>query len=104
MSHEIRTPMNGINGMAELLSDTKLTAEQEQLALTLQKSTSCLLGIFNDIIDFSQFISGSVVLERAQFNVFDVINDCEKLFRNGLSSGRRVSVRLSIGSSYNMDW
>ena len=54
MSHEIRTPMNGILGMVNMLTDTKLTQEQEECVSVIQQSSESLLRILNDILDLSK--------------------------------------------------
>jgi len=69
MSHEIRTPMNGIIGMADALSELKLTAEQRDYVMTIKKSADLLLTILNDILDLSKIEAGKMVLEEIPFSL-----------------------------------
>ena len=80
MSHEIRTPMNGIIGTAQLLGLTELNAEQAEYARTIAASGDALLGIINDILDYSKIEAGKLKLESTTFNLDELLSDLEQLF------------------------
>ena len=73
MSHEVRTPMNGVIGMAGLLLDTELTAEQRQYAEIVRSCGESLLAVINDILDFSRIEARKLELEVLDFDLRQVL-------------------------------
>ena len=67
MSHEFRTPLNGIVGMSELLSTTRLTAEQRECAEMIQASRAALLVLVEDVLDISAIEAGKLRRRRRRF-------------------------------------
>ncbi len=75
MSHEIRTPMNGIVGFANLLHKTDLDADQRDFLATIIGSAQSLLGIIDDILDFSKLEAGQLRLDSRAFRLRECFED-----------------------------
>ncbi len=75
MSHEIRTPLNGVLGLNELaLRDATSTHQKRYLKLALQSGRN-LLGIINDVLDFSRLSAGALPPVEEPFDLCDALTE-----------------------------
>ncbi len=80
MSHEIRTPLTAIIGMAELLSETKLSSDQDKYVKVFRKAGDTLLSLVNDILDLSKIEAEQLILEHISFDLLDVIEESVEIY------------------------
>lgn len=80
MSHEIRTPLNAIIGMAELLSETRLTNDQSRYTNIFKRSGEALLSLVNDILDLSKIEAGQLVIESIDFDLPKLVEEATDVY------------------------
>ncbi len=93
MSHEIRTPVNGIVGFTQLLKETNLDKEQDELVNTIHSSSMHLLGLVNDILDFSKINAHKMTLEETIFDLFRQVEDTIESYA-AAAEGKSIALRL----------
>jgi len=83
MSHELRTPLSGMLGSLEVLDDRSLQPSQAEMLGIARSSGQALLGIINEVLDFSKTESGRIDLALAPFRPAELLDEVARLFRAG---------------------
>lgn len=80
MCHQLRTPLNGVLGMAQALSAGVVSEPGRGLVATLERSARALLGLFDDVLDYTQAASGQLHLSQQPFVLRTLLLDVAGLF------------------------
>lgn len=73
MSHELRTPLNAINGIAATLAEQDIPADAKKAARIIQQGGQNLLGIIEEIIEYTGLQAPDVPLEKQPFSLPEMI-------------------------------
>lgn len=95
LSHEIRTPMNSIMGFANLLNDPALDNEKrQQFTDIIIESTSNLLHVINEVLDFSKINSGTAYVHVSKCNMDEMLSQLLSVFNS--KSGLEAAAKLRL--------
>lgn len=95
VSHELRTPMNGVLGFGGLLQKTILTTEQHDYVASINQSAEAVLGLINELLDFSKIESGRVEIESVPFPLPDLVREAVHFFAP-LAAQKGIDLRSEI--------
>jgi len=73
ISHELRTPLGGVIGMIDLLADTQLSDDQREAVDAVRRSAQYLLGLINELLDFSEIEAGRLRMLDQPLRIRDVV-------------------------------
>ncbi len=100
MSHEMRTPLHGILGLSRLVQGRlpdrpgTLRDARHQVAL-IERTGEHLLGIINDVLDFSRIEAGKLTIERTPFDLQGLLRDALAL-QNVAATDKGLKLRIDL--------
>lgn len=81
ISHSIKIPMNGVLGMIDILKQSSLNNEQSDYLHIIQTYSTQLLGMINDLTDFTKIESGDVQIINSPCNISENVDEIVKSFQ-----------------------
>ncbi|QIE24143.1 Sensor histidine kinase RcsC [Caballeronia sp. SBC1] len=98
MSHEIRTPMNAVLGMLHLVQLSNLNLRQRDYVSKAQTAAKSLLGLLNDILDYSKIDAGKLQLDVHPFELEPLMQDLGVVL-SGNQGDKNVEVLFDLDSA-----
>ncbi len=82
MSHELRTPINTILGMNEMVLRETSEDNTRERAMDVKSSAQILLGLINDVLDFSRIESGMLTILPVDYDLSGLVRNLSLLSDN----------------------
>jgi len=96
MSHEIRTPINAILGMTQIAMKSDDMQKIKYCLEMIDNSSSHLLRLINDILDMSKIEAGMLQLEKAPFNLENMLTKiCNLITEKIIVKNIQLNVEIS---------
>ena len=98
MSHELRTPLTSVIGFAGLLKDSPDLPEQERRHVErIASASDSLLGVINDILDYSKLEAGRVEMEPMAFDLRAMIEAAVAMVEAS-ASAKGTTLQLDVAA------
>lgn len=95
MSHDLRTPMHAILSMNELMLSTQLSDRQRRYAYNIERAGRWLLGIINDVLEFSKINANKFELRMEEFDLRQLVDDVIGL-QEEIARGKKLALSYQI--------
>jgi len=95
MSHELRTPINTITGMDEMILRGTREADTRERAMDIKSAAQILMGLINDVLDFSKIESGMLNIIPVEYNLPVLIRDLNLMSENR-ARAKSLEFRMEI--------
>lgn len=98
LAHDLRNPLSLIMGYAEFLETDlagRLSEEECDFLSVIQKSSTFMLQLVNDLLDLSVIETGKVVLDVAQCDIHDLVLESVTL-NKPLAAKKRIEVKCAV--------
>jgi signal transduction histidine kinase/CheY-like chemotaxis protein len=95
IGHELRTPLNSINGNIELLTTTHLNDEQLRYLDSLKECTYQMLGVIEDILDYTRIKNGRLVINYEETNLYNLM-ECINIIFDKKIKEKGLNLRIII--------
>ncbi len=102
MSHEIRTPMAAIIGFSQLALFEEMPEEVRIYLQDINSASNNLLGILNDILDFTKLEAGYVVIENNSLNMIELLGTINSLFK-GSAQQKNLAFTIAHDSAIPLE-
>ncbi|QTH64986.1 CHASE domain-containing protein [Psychrosphaera ytuae] len=111
MSHEYRTPLNAVIGFAQIGKNSKSVEEAKSYFKQILDSSKLLLGIINNVLDFSKVSESDLKLEESPINLAQSVTSIKNLLTEKASAkgvvleviDRGLSDKTIIGDSVRLE-
>jgi signal transduction histidine kinase/CheY-like chemotaxis protein len=95
LSHELRTPLTTIQGMNTLLLESGLGDEQKDYAQRVGASSSLMLSVLNDVLDFSKAEAGKLRVAIEHFELAPLLRDVATLL-SGAAQLKGLALEIAL--------